>query len=310
MQLTMAICTYERPQMLQRTLTSLCDCEAAGNAWELLLVDNAGNREIEAIAEQFTDRLPVRYAVEPQLGTSHARNLAVRLAKAPVVLFTDDDVTFDRHWLQRMNAAISEHDQYAFWGGRVEPVWNRPPPPWFEPRLCPMLADMVVRYQRGEQPRPWQARRDPPFYTANLALRVEAINRAGGFDTRVGHRGSTRMGMEDSLMIQAIVKQQGQGWYAADAIVHHPVQTQRLTKKDARHFAWRQGWLSAHMHKDGGQRRVPLWFYRAASGKLIGGACRWLSGSVTANAGLAFAGQFIAINNSSKIWHAARPNLR
>ena len=310
MQLTIAICTYQRPQMLRQTLASLCDCEAIDSAWELLIVDNAGDREIEALAGQFADRLPVRYAVEPQLGASHARNRAVQLASAPVVLFTDDDVTFDRQWLRRMSDAVSEHDQCAFWGGRVEPVWDQPPPAWFDPRLCPMLADTVVRYQRGEQPRPWQASKDPPFYTANLALRVEAINRAGGFDTRVGHRGSARMGMEDSLLIQAIVKQQGQGWYAADAIVHHPVQAQRLTRKYVRHFAWRQGWLSAHMHRNNAQQRVPRWFYRVASGHLLAGTCRWLGGCVTANSGRAFAGQFIAINNASKIWHAARPSKK
>lgn len=103
-----------------------------------------------------------------------------------------------------------------------------------------MLQDTIVQYRPGLQPRAWDPKKDAPFYTANLALRVEAVRKAGMFDVNVGHCGALRMGMEDSLMVLAIAKQGGRGWYAADAVVNHPIPPERLTRKYAREFAWRQ----------------------------------------------------------------------
>lgn len=304
--ITVAICTYRREQPLRAALESLCACEPIDQRWELIVVDNAAEDAVRELVSGFTDRLPVRYVAEPTTGTSHARNRAVREAKAPVILFTDDDVTFDASWLSRMAGAIAAHGSYDFWGGRVEPVWQAAAPRWFDLDQCPMLGDCIVRYQQGEQPRPWNPdgpQHDPPFYTANLALRIERIIDAGHFDTTVGHSGAKRMGMEDSLMVQAIAAAGGRGWYAADAVVHHPVPAERLTRSFARQFAWRQGWLSARTHR---RPRIPRWYYKVALGKLGGGAWRWLTGALSMNPARRFAGWYVMVFNCSKLYHALR----
>jgi glycosyltransferase involved in cell wall biosynthesis len=304
MDLTVAICSYRRIGLLEATLRSMCDCDSIGTSWELLVVDNGCDPAVETLVETFRSRLPVQYVPEPALGTSHARNRAVAQASAPIVLFTDDDVTFERQWLARMWQAIQQQSDCAFWGGRVEPVWPFAPPPWFSPGHCPMLGDMVVRYQRGQQPRVWDAETDPPFYTANLALRVTAMRQVGGFDTSVGHRGGRRMGMEDSLMVKAIAKQGGCGWYAADAVVYHPVPAERVTRRYAREFAWRQGWLSAELHRQG--NRPPRWFFRAAAEQLARGLGQWAGSAIRFSPASAFAGQVESVFGASKLWHALR----
>lgn len=309
MDLTVAICTYRRHEPLRETLQSLADCDPVGLAWELLVVDNGDDREIQRLVESYAEKLPVRYVAEPTLGTSYARNRAVRDANGPIVLFTDDDVTFDPHWLARMAKAIQDQPDCAFWGGRVEPVWPRPAPKWFDIQRSAILGDCVVRYQRGDQPRLWDPEHDPPFYTANLALRVDRVAHAGYFDTGVGHRGNTRMGMEDSLMVRAIASAGGRGWYAADAIVHHPVPPERMSRRFARGFAWRQGWLSTQLHRAeaGG---VPRWLYRVAATGMARGLGQWCVGWFRLDAAQRFAGELAALFNFSKIWHAltARPS--
>jgi glycosyltransferase involved in cell wall biosynthesis len=306
MDLTVAICTYNRLEPLRGTLDSLAECEPADRAWELLIVDNGVGAAIEALVDEYTGRLPVRYVPEPTLGTSHARNRAVREATAPVILFTDDDVTFDRQWLSRMSTAIAVEPDCAFWGGRVEPVWGRPIPAWFDEHACKSLGDTIVQYRRGDDSRTWDAHHDPPFYTANLALRVDAIERAGLFDTTVGHRGARRMGMEDSLMVRAISDAGGVGWYAADAVVFHPVPAERATRRYARQFAWRQGWLSARTAWRNNDEHVPRWFIAQAMKQFSGGVVRMLAGVLRLRPGLAFAGQFAAAYNLSRLWHALR----
>jgi len=306
MNLTVAICTYRRIEPLRGALESLAACEPIDCAWELLVVDNAADSVIGEVVDSFSQKLPVRYVPEQELGTSFARNLAVREAQAPVILFTDDDVTFEPTWLSRMWRAIEQNPACDFWGGRVDPVWDLPIPSWFDIQRSPILSDCVVRYQRGDVPRYWEPLDDPPFYTANLALRVSRVADVGYFDTAVGHRGGARMGMEDSLMVRAIAGRGGRGWYAADAVVHHPVPPSRLTRRFARGFAWRQGWLSTQVHRQ--QDRVPRWLYRVALTSLFAGVGHWAGGLVRFNPAEQFAGQLSALFNLSKLYHAMRPS--
>jgi glycosyltransferase involved in cell wall biosynthesis len=311
--LTVAICTYRRIEPFRETLDSLAACASPGCTWELLIIDNAGDPAVERLVDDWADHhgdIKVRYEVESQLGTSNARNHAIASARAPIVAFTDDDVTFEPTWLARLWQAVLDHPECMFWGGRVEPLWLKPPPVWFDPRLCPMLGDTIVQYRRGEEPRAWDLRDDPPFYTANLALRVDAMQQAGGFDTSVGHRGGVRIGAEDSLMVKAIANAGGKGWYAADAVVHHPVPEDRMTKQYARQFAWRQGWIGLEMLRrevdptGQSKQRVPRWVYRAAASQMLRGMRQWLSGMLTGRPALAFAGRIVMTFASSKLYHA------
>lgn len=304
--LTVAICTYQRPELLRTTLMSLASCEPIKASWDLLLVDNGCSDEINQICRLFESQLPIRYVQELQLGISHARNCAVRQAAAPIVLFSDDDVIFEAAWLSRMWTAIIDHPQYAFWGGRVVADWPIPTPSWYDPQRCPMLGDAVVRYDRGQEPRDWDAAEDPPFYTANLALRVEAVAMAGFFDPILGYHGRVPFGGEDSLMVKSISDAGGKGWYAADAVVHHPVPSHRTSRCYARQFAWRQGCVSVLMaRRDAG--RIPLWLYRLSLIQTLTSIGTWFLGAVCMNQSIAFAGQVMTIFNLSKCWHCVCP---
>jgi hypothetical protein len=118
------------------------------------------------------------------------------------------------------------------------------------------------------------------------------------------------MGMEDSLMVRAISAAGGEGWYAGDAVVHHPVPAERMRRSYARGFAWRQGWLSVQMtrrREDAGfgpRGRLPKWFFRVAATELLRGVGQMLAGLVTFNSAKRFAGSVRAAFNLSKLWHA------
>ena len=313
MDLTIAICTYKRHDLLRITLESLAACEPIDAAWEVIVVDNECHEAVRQLVETLAASAhpTIRYIPEPNTGTSHARNRAVKEAASPIILFTDDDVTFDPHWLARMWKAIEAQPECAFWGGKVEPVWHAPKPLWFDARYCALLGDTIVQYDRGSESRRWDAAIDPPFYTANLALRIESIRKAGGFDITVGHKGNVRMGMEDSLMVKSIAKAGGQGWYVADAIVHHPVPAERMERKYARQFAWRQGWLSAEMTRRGGdltgaRTKLPRWFYRVALTQCMRGFALMIVGLFTFNPAKRFGGRVAMTFNFSKLWHAVK----
>jgi glycosyltransferase involved in cell wall biosynthesis len=306
MKLTVAICTFRRPRILADALASLALVRRPNIDWELLIVDNDAEQPVRDVVESFADKLPVRYVRESQRGIAHARNRAISEAAGPFVLFADDDVVFDEQWLCAMWRSIEQHGDCDFVGGRIEPRWSTDVPAWFDLSRCPMLGDTIVRYDGGDEPRPFDPSRDVPFVTCNLALRVEAVRQAGMFDVTLGHRGKRRGTGEDTWMIKSIVLAGGKGWYAADALVHHPVPIERLSKTYARRFAWRQGAVSVDMLRRESQGRLPNWVYALSLQRVARGARMFAAGLLRHDRGEAFAGQFDLLFNVSKLCHALR----
>jgi glycosyltransferase involved in cell wall biosynthesis len=304
MQITVAICTYKRASLLKAALQSLVEIEKPDMPWELLIVDNDVEQPVDHIVKLFEDLLPIRYVLEETAGTSSARNRAINEAKAPIVLFTDDDARFDRYWLCEMANAITHHSDFDFWGGRITPIWPGTQPDWFDLGWCPLLADTIVRYNAGEVSRQWDEHGDLPFYTCNLAMRVKAVKKAGMFDTTLGHCKDRRLGAEDVWMIKSIAKRGGRGWYVAQANVYHPVPSERLTKSYARQYAWRQGQVCVDFLRRESRGRVPRWLYPMSVRKALAGVGQFAIGLVRFDRGRAFAGQLHLLFNFSKFCHA------
>lgn len=300
---TIAICTYKRSALLRNTLQSLRGIEQIEKPWELLIVDNAGDSGTKAVAEEFSKLLPVRYVTEPKLGISYARNRAITEARAPIILFTDDDVTFHSSWFSNMYKAISVHSECDFWGGRVEAIWSKQKPSWFEPKYCPMLNNIIVEYNLGAESRYWNPQTDNPFPTVNIALRMATAKKVNMFDTKLGIIGKRRIGGEDASLIKKISQAGSKGWYAADAKIHHIITPGRITKKYTYSYAWLLGNLSVYFVRQE-HNRLPRWLYSVAFTKFMSGLKEWLRGIVRRDSGECFAGQFVMLFNLSKLWHA------
>ncbi|NJL31728.1 MAG: hypothetical protein HC898_08900 [Phycisphaerales bacterium] len=91
--------------------------------------------------------------------------------------------------------------------------------------------------------------------------------------------------------------------------MNHPIPPDRLTKKYAREFAWRQGWMSVRsLRQEAPDKQVPRWLFKAAAKSCVHGLGQWLAGSLTGDAGQSFAGWMEWVFNYSKLRHA-RQNL-
>ena len=92
MDISLVICTRDRCRKLVRHLDALGQITFE-RCWEIIIVDNGSVDETAAVVREFmrTASTPVSLVFEPKPGKSNALNAAVALAKAQILVFTDDD---------------------------------------------------------------------------------------------------------------------------------------------------------------------------------------------------------------------------
>jgi GT2 family glycosyltransferase len=155
-----------------------------------------------------------------QQGLAGARNSGVVAASGRVLAFLDDDAVAAPGWLARVTAAYG--DRVLGVGGGVRPVWPVRRPRWF-----PEEFDWVVGCSyRGLPTTPAGVRN---FIGANMSLRREAFDVAGGFAHSLGRVGRHPAGCEETeLCIRATRSFPGTTLlYVPDALVEHRVTPDR-----------------------------------------------------------------------------------
>ena len=81
---------------------------------------------------------------EPQPGLYHARVAAIRLARADILIFIDDDVVPAPDFLEAVLAAFTD-PAVGVVGAAILGLHDGPLPDWFSPRLRNELPDLPVR---------------------------------------------------------------------------------------------------------------------------------------------------------------------
>ena len=244
MNASVILCTHNRAPLLRRALESLADLDVpAGLAWELLVVDNNSTDGTRAIVEQelAEARLPCRYLFEPSQGKSFALNTGIARALGQVLVFTDDDVTFDRGWLRALLAAFDAPD-CAGVGGQIVPVWPAPPPRWYGTTGPYALLPAVVRYQFDAS-----GPVTKPPYGANMGYRREMFERYGIFRTDIGPRAAEMIRGEDSEFGLRVLAGGERVIYVPGAIVHHPVEPARMTLHYFEQYYYAEGRMEARV---------------------------------------------------------------
>jgi len=113
-QVSVVVCTRDRPERLRRCLASLARLDPAPR--EIVVVDNAPQSDA---TRRVVEQAPgVRYVLEPEPGLSHARNAGVRNSTGEIIAFTDDDVETHLHWAGRIQQGFA-HLQVAATTGLV-----------------------------------------------------------------------------------------------------------------------------------------------------------------------------------------------
>jgi GT2 family glycosyltransferase/SAM-dependent methyltransferase len=215
---TLAICTRDRPEALERCLRALED--AGPGPDEVIVVDNSP--QLPATRE-LLERFPgVRYLPEARPGLSAARNAAVRVAGGDLVAFVDDDVVVHRRWLAPLRAAFADPDVMAVTGLVLPAALETEAQVTFETMYGGLgLGSERARYDRRFLKT--TVAYGMPVWTigagANMAIRRAAFDLVGDFDERLG-AGAAGCSEDSEFWYRLIAE----GWacvYEPDSVVFH-----------------------------------------------------------------------------------------
>ncbi len=264
MLVTVAICTWNRANLLDQTLCRMRGLRIPADLdWELLIVNNNCTDDTDPVIERYQRDLPIRRLFEPRQGQSHSRNRAVAAAQGEVFIWTDDDVLVDSEWIAAYNNAFANCPDAGFFGGPIEPWFETTPPAWILENIFHLRTMLVLRdlgatqrfFSDGEFP-----------YGANMAFRTELL-RTHPFDPILGLNGTSQIRGEESALFLTLQAKGIRGVWVPQACVKHFVVKRRLTR--AYLWEWYRG-IGQTVARQDFLNRVPQ------VGKTWGGVPRWL----------------------------------
>ncbi|MCZ2291210.1 MAG: glycosyltransferase [Burkholderiales bacterium] len=254
---TVALCTHNHCDRLERSLRELAALRSPRRPWELLLIDNGCTDGTPALLARhaWPTGWQVRVVREDKLGLSNARNRAIREARGEYIIFMDDDETADADWLCAYERLIDQEQPDAF-GGRIRVQFEDMRPAWLQDELLGFLgelqrADSVVRLV------------DPhtSFYGGNFGFRRSVCERIGDFDSALGRKGGDNTGGEEVDFYRRLLAGGFSVWWTPEAIIHHRIQAAKLERSYFLDLHYRQGSMEGSRAR-GSRSRVPpkyLW---------------------------------------------------
>jgi glycosyltransferase involved in cell wall biosynthesis len=223
-QMTIAVCTRDRPEGLALLLESLSTQEY--QRIRVLVVDNApsDDRSHQVVLSARKHPLEIDYVIEPRPGLSWARNRAIDASEGEVIAWADDDERCDQWWaaeLARGFVEVSRADAVS--GIMIPGELATKSQVWFEEYSGVARGRGFVRAVFS----PETARDQSPLYPlppfgtgGNMAFRRDVLKQIGGFDCALG-AGTVACGGEDTAALSTVLLAGGTIVYQPTAIVRH-----------------------------------------------------------------------------------------
>jgi succinoglycan biosynthesis protein ExoM len=214
--ISICICTFRRPNLLQRLLKKLENMDTQGLfTYSVVVADNDRMQSAMQVVSDFAaiSSVPVVYCVEPEQNIALARNKAIKNVEGDFIAFIDDDEFPNEAWLCNL---FNTWKSYKADGvlGPVDPYFESEPARWvkqggfFE----------RPRYSTGYKLN-W-----PETRTGNVLFRRSILN---GIDKAFSSEFGT--GSEDVDFFRRMMEQGREFIWCNEAIVYEVVPPARCT---------------------------------------------------------------------------------
>ena len=171
-QISIIIPTFNRPEHLSTCLRSITQLNFPKSGFEVVVVDDGGNVELEPIIQPLREEVQVQLIRQKNTGPAGARNNGAAHARGEFIAFTDDDCIPDGEWLLAYSRCLKK-DPLRLYGGRtINGLVNN-----IYSTASQLVIDHLYEYYNRTQ-------EGARFFTSNnLAMTRAMFGSVGGFDT-------------------------------------------------------------------------------------------------------------------------------
>jgi glucosyl-dolichyl phosphate glucuronosyltransferase len=289
MDLTICICTHDRPSYMRDCLEGLRHQTVAADRFSVLIVDSGSPEPARTELRRLAHNHPgARLIRVDEPGLSAARNAGASAAATGYVAYIDDDAIPAEDWVATILEALAEPDNRPeVLGGRILPKWEAPLPPWWPASLRGLLS--IIEHEGAGEFRTDELPPGLEPYGCNMIVHVPSLLDTGGFGRGIGRMGKVLLSDEDVQLAWRLQDQGLSARYDSRIVVRHQIQAKRLNPGWLLSRLWWQGAstvLTRRLLNDGGSvwaelpRRLvvatlfaPAVFWPMASTGLL--AIRW-----------------------------------
>jgi GT2 family glycosyltransferase len=212
-ELSVILCTYQRREILQRSIASFEAQDAPPGTFELLVVDDGSSDGSADWLDAHEFAVPARVLHKPNGGLASARNAGISIARGRLLLFVNDDTLAFPDLVRehlRAHAELAAHGVEASVLGTFEQ-----PNAHLGSALMRHLegSSEVFRYHDLVAGEFYDHNR---FWTCNVSAPAERVRAAGSFDERF-----KRYGCEDIDLGLRLERMGLRVCYHAGARAHH-----------------------------------------------------------------------------------------
>lgn len=231
--ITVVIPTAGRPDLLDRTLDSLCQCQKPEEYESTIVVENGGREGAEQIVETYAKPLNARYMYSEEANKSAALNLVLNSLTETLIVFFDDDVRISPNTLVAYRDAADGIESGVIFGGPVDVDYEAPPPEWLRAYLPVSARGWGLNGIEGEK--------KLRFLGSNWAAFSTDLKKAGGFNPQLGP-GNRTTGTGQETEMQIRLESIGiEKVFIPDAKVWHYVPCDRCSEEFVLNRAYRDG---------------------------------------------------------------------
>ena len=218
--IAVAVCTYNRAEMLRRALDSLtCQETDEKFSYEIVVIDDGSTDGTSGVVKEIARRsqVPVKYVREEGKGIAPARNRGIKESQGAWIAFFDDDQLAEPDWLKELLAMASKTGAPCVGGCRLLHLSEQE-----LSGLSPICRAILGEVFYGDEP--MKCGRKTYTSTGNVIINPSIFDAVGYFDE------SLSQGGEDTDFFRRVRSAGLEAWYTPRAVVHHLIPSYRLKR--------------------------------------------------------------------------------
>ncbi len=238
MKLDVVVPSYNRSELLRRTILSLLDAPIPpGLDVTIYVVDNNSKDDTHAVVQSLQGQTSrsLHYLLETRQSSSYARNTGILAGSGEVIGFIDDDEEIDAGWYESVYREFQAAD-VSYIGG---PYYARPGlqlPAWLPPsyRAATGVHDPKPRGVFGRE-------HTGNLNSGNAVIRRSVLEEIGLYSEKLGRSGVGLLAEEDADLYRRIQAAGYYGVFVPELMIYHHVPAERMTKRYHRRWAFWRG---------------------------------------------------------------------